>query len=50
MELPFKLPANREFDAAGFGTNAVDYLVRVPNFPAAAGKHEINSYAVEPGG
>ena len=50
MELPFKLPGDREFDAAGFGTNAVDYLLRLPAFPASGGKHEITSYAVEPGG
>ncbi len=50
MELPFKLPASREFDAAGFGTNAVDHLVRLPSFPPPGGKYEISSYATEPGG
>jgi sulfofructose kinase len=50
MELPFKLPVDREFDAAGFGTNAVDYLVRLPMLPTPGGKHEISSYAIEAGG
>lgn len=34
MRFPFNLPANREFDAVGFGLNAVDHLVVVPEYPA----------------
>ncbi len=30
MNFPFKLLRNEDFDAVGFGTNAVDYLIRVP--------------------
>src|SRR6266567_1874804 len=33
MKFPFKLPAQREFDAVGFGLNAVDHLIVVPEFP-----------------
>lgn len=50
MPLPFELPQNREFDAAGFGTNAVDHLIGLSAFPAFGGKAEVDSYAVEPGG
>jgi sugar/nucleoside kinase (ribokinase family) len=30
---PLKLPGTREFDAVGFGLNAVDYLIVVPRYP-----------------
>ena len=30
MRFPFTLPTEREFDAVGFGLNAVDHLVVVP--------------------
>ncbi|MGI8918980.1 MAG: carbohydrate kinase family protein [Pyrinomonadaceae bacterium] len=33
MHFPFKLPSNKEFDAVGFGLNAVDHLVVVPAYP-----------------
>lgn len=33
MRFPFKPPPAREFDAVGFGLNAVDYLVVVPHHP-----------------
>ena len=34
MRFPFEPPHAREFDAVGFGLNAVDYLVVVPHYPA----------------
>ena len=34
MRFPFEPPPAREFDAVGFGLNAVDYLVVVPHYPA----------------
>ncbi len=34
MRFPFQLPTNRQFDAVGFGLNAVDHLVVVPEYPA----------------
>jgi sulfofructose kinase len=34
MQFPFTLPGQREFDAVGFGLNAVDHLIVVPEFPA----------------
>jgi sugar/nucleoside kinase (ribokinase family) len=40
MKFPFTVPSEREFDALGFGTNAVDYLITVPEFPRFASKVE----------
>ena len=34
MKFPFILPTDREFDAIGFGLNAVDHLIVVPEYPA----------------
>lgn len=34
MNFPFQLPVNCEFDAVGFGLNAVDHLIVVPEYPA----------------
>ena len=34
MHFPFQLPKAKEFDAVGFGLNAVDHLVVVPEYPA----------------
>lgn len=33
MHFPLQLPDNKEFDAVGFGLNAVDHLVVVPEYP-----------------
>ena len=33
MKFPFELPEEREFDAVGFGLNAVDHLIVVPAYP-----------------
>jgi sulfofructose kinase len=34
MRFPFLLADNRQFDAVGFGLNAVDHLIVVPEYPA----------------
>jgi sugar/nucleoside kinase (ribokinase family) len=34
MEFPFQLPVDKQFDAVGFGLNAVDHLIVVPEYPA----------------
>jgi len=34
MNFPFDLPDRRKFDAVGFGLNAVDHLIVVPEYPA----------------
>jgi len=33
VQFPFNIPIEREFDAAGFGVNAVDHLIVVPEYP-----------------
>ncbi len=50
MKFPFELAENKEFDVVGFGTNAVDYLIRVPNYPAFASKIELSDYVQLAGG
>src|SRR5437762_10216181 len=34
MHFPFVVPDKKEFDAVGFGLNAVDHLIVVPEYPA----------------
>ncbi|MGH9929949.1 MAG: carbohydrate kinase family protein, partial [Pyrinomonadaceae bacterium] len=34
MNFPFIVPGQRQFDAVGFGLNAVDHLIVVPEYPA----------------
>lgn len=50
MQFPFQLPVDKEFDVAGFGTNAVDYLITVPEYPAFNSKVELEHYTESAGG
>lgn len=50
MQFPFKLAADREFDVLGFGTNAVDFLIRVSNYPEFNTKVELKEYLQAAGG
>jgi len=50
MNFPFTLPENRNFDVVGFGTNAVDYLIRVPEYPLFNSKTELSGYLQAAGG
>lgn len=50
MRFPFDLPENREFDVVGFGTNAVDFLIQVPEYPAFNSKIELSDYVRAAGG
>ena len=50
MQFPFKLSKNKEFDAVGFGTNAVDYLIVVPEYPHFNSKVELTNYHELAGG
>ncbi len=50
MQFPFKLAENKEFDVVGFGTNAVDYLIIVPEYPAFNSKIELDDYVQAAGG
>jgi sugar/nucleoside kinase (ribokinase family) len=48
--LPFTLPPAREFDAVGFGVNAVDHLIVVPAYPAFDTKVRFTRHAHAAGG
>jgi sugar/nucleoside kinase (ribokinase family) len=50
MRFPFRLPAGKKFDAVGFGTNAVDYLIVVPEYPEFNSKIELVDYTQLAGG
>lgn len=50
MKFPFELVGNREFDAIGFGTNAVDFLIQVPEYPKFNSKIELTDYVQAAGG
>lgn len=50
MKFPFRLPENKEFDAVGFGTNAVDFLIVTPEYPKFNSKIELIDYVQLAGG
>ncbi|MGI8638454.1 MAG: carbohydrate kinase family protein [Pyrinomonadaceae bacterium] len=50
MQFPFKIAENKEFDVVGFGTNAVDYLIVVPEYPKFNSKIELENYTRLAGG
>lgn len=50
MRFPFDIPTGREFDAVGFGLNAVDHLVVVPAYPAFDTKTRLTERAQSAGG
>jgi sulfofructose kinase len=50
MRLPFQLPDKKDFDAVGFGLNAVDHLIVVPAYPAFDTKVRFTAYEKAAGG
>ncbi len=50
MRFPFNLPSGREFDAVGFGLNAVDHLIVVPEYPAFDTKVRLAEHVQAAGG
>jgi sulfofructose kinase len=50
VHFPFKLAGAREFDAVGFGLNAVDHLVVVPTYPAFDTKMRFREHVQAAGG
>ncbi len=50
MRFPFELKLESEFDAVGFGTNAVDHLIRVAEYPAHNSKVGLTGYSFAAGG
>lgn len=50
MRFPFTLAENKTFDVVGFGTNAVDYLIVVPEYPRFDSKIRLTDYVQAAGG
>jgi len=50
MQFPFQLPTNKPFDAVGFGLNAVDHLILVPEYPAFDTKTRLLEHKLSAGG
>jgi sulfofructose kinase len=50
VQFPFRLPTGKQFDASGFGVNAVDYLIVVPEYPARATNTRLVKYRQAAGG
>lgn len=50
MNFPFQLAEKRELDVVGFGTNAVDFLIQVPEYPSFNSKIELTDYTQAAGG
>ena len=50
MNFPFQLPKDKDFDAVGFGLNAVDHLVVVPTYPEFDSKIRFTEHRNCPGG
>ncbi len=50
MLFPFTVPGNKPFDVVGFGLNAVDHLVVVPEYPAFDTKTRLLEHKQSAGG
>jgi sugar/nucleoside kinase (ribokinase family) len=50
VHFPFRLAREKEFDAVGFGLNAVDHLVVVPAYPAFDTKVRLREHVQAAGG
>lgn len=50
MNFPFELKPVSDLDAVGFGTNAVDHLIRVAEYPAHSSKVGLTGYSFAAGG
>lgn len=50
MQFPFQISQNKEFDVVGFGTNAVDFLIVVPEYPPFNSKIKLTDYIQAAGG
>jgi sugar/nucleoside kinase (ribokinase family) len=50
LRFPFILPDKKQFDAVGFGLNAVDHLIVVPEYPAFDTKVRFTEYEKSAGG
>ena len=50
MRFPFSIASNKQYDAVGFGLNAVDHLIVVPEYPAFDSKLRLLDHKQAAGG
>jgi sugar/nucleoside kinase (ribokinase family) len=50
MHFPLTIPSKKDLDAVGFGLNAVDHLIVVPEYPAFDSKVRLTEYTRSAGG
>jgi len=50
VRIPLQIPGEKEFDAVGFGLNAVDHLIVVPEYPTFDTKTRFTQYQKSAGG
>lgn len=50
LRIPFPITEDKDFDAVGFGLNAVDHLIVVPEYPAFDTKIRFTNYQKSAGG
>jgi len=50
VRIPLQIPGEKDFDAVGFGLNAVDHLIVVPEYPAFDTKTRFTEYERSAGG
>lgn len=50
VRIPFQTPSEKDFDAVGFGLNAVDHLIVLPEYPAFDTKTRFTEYERSAGG
>src|ERR1700694_1936662 len=50
MQIPLQPPRERDFDAVGFGVNAVDHLIVAPQYPTFDTKIRFTEYEKSAGG
>jgi len=50
VRVPFRIPSQKDFDAVGFGLNAVDHLIVVPQYPEFDTKTLFTQYEKAAGG
>jgi sugar/nucleoside kinase (ribokinase family) len=50
VRIPFQVPGKKDFDVVGFGLNAVDHLIVVPEYPAFDTKTKFIEYERSAGG
>src|ERR1051325_4449038 len=50
MRLPLDIHSRKDFDAVGFGLNAIDHLIVVPEYPAFDSKIRFTAHQKSAGG